>query len=165
MAFCRNCGAEVNDDVKFCPSCGAATGVSDKTGFDKKAEEFQRKAAELNNTADTTSDFDSDDIVKNKAYAILSYFSVLVLIPLLLAKDSKFARYHANQGLVLFIFEIIGSVIATIVGAISTGLGSICSGLIGLLVFVFIVIGLINAIEGRAKELPVIGNIRILNLD
>ena len=31
--------------------------------------------------------------------AILAYFGILVLIPILAAKDSKFARFHANQGL------------------------------------------------------------------
>ena len=128
MAFCRNCGAEVNDDVKFCPSCGAATGVSDKSGFDKKAEEFQKKAAELNNTEDTTADFDPDDIAKNKVYAVLAYFTILVLIPIFIAKDSKYARYHANQGLVLLLFEIVGSILVGIIAAISSTLGSVCSG-------------------------------------
>ena len=28
MAFCRNCGKEVNDGAKFCAGCGAATGVA-----------------------------------------------------------------------------------------------------------------------------------------
>lgn len=27
MAFCRNCGAQIKDDVKFCTDCGAATEV------------------------------------------------------------------------------------------------------------------------------------------
>ena len=27
--FCKNCGAELKDDVKFCPSCGTA--ISEKT--------------------------------------------------------------------------------------------------------------------------------------
>lgn len=165
MAFCRNCGAELKDDVKFCPSCGAATGVSDKSGFDKKAEEFQKKAAELNNTEDTTADFDPDDIAKNKVYAVLAYFTILVLIPIFIAKDSKYARYHANQGLVLLLFEIVGSILVGVVAAISSTLGSICSGLLGLVTFVLLIIGIINAVDGRAKELPVIGNIRILNLD
>ena len=28
MAFCRNCGKEVNDEAKFCAVCGAATGIA-----------------------------------------------------------------------------------------------------------------------------------------
>ena len=123
------------------------------------------KAVELNNTEDTTADFDPDDIAKNKVYAVLAYFTILVLIPIFIAKDSKYARYHANQGLVLLLFEIVGSILVGVVAAISSTLGSVCSGLLGLVTFVLLIIGIINAVDGRAKELPVIGNIRILNLD
>ena len=43
----------------------------------------------------------------NKVMAILSYFGILVLIPIFAAKDDAFARYHANQGLVLLIASAI----------------------------------------------------------
>ena len=32
---------------------------------------------------------------------------ILCLVPILAAKDSPFAKYHANQGLVLFLLEIV----------------------------------------------------------
>src|SRR5437762_547806 len=50
---------------------------------------------------------DPKDVEQNKVYAILAYLGILVLVPLLAAKESKFAQYHANQGLVLFIADII----------------------------------------------------------
>lgn len=40
------------------------------------------------------------DAQENKGMAVLAY--LIFLIPLLAAKESKFARYHTNQGLVLF---------------------------------------------------------------
>ena len=46
------------------------------------------------------------DIKKNKHIAVLSYFWILCLIPLLGKKRSKFVQFHARQGLVLFIIEI-----------------------------------------------------------
>lgn len=49
--------------------------------------------------------------VQNKAVAALSYIWVLFLIPLLTKKKSKYAQFHAKQGLVLFIVEIVGSLI------------------------------------------------------
>ena len=46
------------------------------------------------------------DAEQNKVFGILAYLGILCLIPLLAAKDSRFARYHANQGLVLFLGAI-----------------------------------------------------------
>ena len=63
--------------------------------------------AHLNDTPDTTSSFSSTDVANNKVMAILSYFWILFLIPLFAAKESPFARFHANQGLLLFIWSII----------------------------------------------------------
>ena len=160
MAFCRNCGAEVKDDAKFCPSCGAAT--SDKSDFEQKVNEAAKKVADLNNTADTTSEFDPQDIENNKVFAALAYLGVLVLVPILAAKDSKYAMYHANQGLILFIAQIVLSVIVSIITSIVGILGFI-SGIFNLIVLVVQIIGLVNAIQGRAKELPIVGKYRILN--
>src|SRR5471030_1450735 len=41
----------------------------------------------------------SDDVEKNKVFGILAYLGPLCLVPILVAKDSPFAKYHANQGL------------------------------------------------------------------
>ena len=43
----------------------------------------------------------------DKLMGVLAYLGILVLIPLLAAKDSKFAQFHAKQGLTLFIGEVI----------------------------------------------------------
>ncbi|EKD47008.1 MAG: hypothetical protein ACD_66C00259G0004, partial [uncultured bacterium] len=52
---------------------------------------------------DTTPAIDKKDIEDNKVLAALSYIFILCFVPLLLARDSKFAQYHAKQGLVLFV--------------------------------------------------------------
>lgn len=76
------------------------------------------------------------DINSNKGYAILSYFSLLVLIPIFAAKDSKFARFHANQGLVLMIAEVVYwiavAIVTAIFMAINWWLGSIFSTIFAL---------------------------------
>jgi hypothetical protein len=51
---------------------------------------------------------DADDIEKNKVFAVLAYIGILFLVPLLAAPQSRFARYHTNQGIVLFLASIIG---------------------------------------------------------
>ncbi len=49
------------------------------------------------------------DVEQNKAIAALSYVWILFLIPLLGKRDSEFAQFHAKQGLILFIIEIVAS--------------------------------------------------------
>ena len=107
---------------------------------------------------------DSND----KVYGILSYIGILVLVPLLAGK-SQFARFHANQGLVLFIADIVlGAVIGISVGVLSLipfvgiVIGSILSGVLGLAIFILMIMGIVNAVNGEMKPLPVIGGIKLI---
>ena len=131
-------------------------------------ESFEEKFQNLNNTADTTSQFDPQDITNNKVMAILGYFGILVLIPIFAAKESKFARFHANQGLILFIAGIAIYIVQTIFYSIFSlrlwWLISTVVGIIGLVIFVLAIIGIVNAAQGKAKELPLVGNFKILNV-
>lgn len=102
--------------------------------------------------------FEVDDIEKNKVMAVLAY--IIFLVPLLAAKDSKFAMYHTNQGLVLFLF----AVAVNIIGGIVPFVGWFVILPIGnLLIFVLAILGIINAAKGEAKPLPLVGGIKILN--
>ena len=118
----------------------------------------------LNDTPDLTEEFDPEDIEKNKLMGILAYIHILVLIPIFAAKDSKFARLHANQGLVLFIAAVIFEIlmgalswipIVNIIIFIIGGLGHLCW-------LALVIIGILNVANGKAKELPIIGKFRIL---
>lgn len=126
--------------------------------------DFNETLNDLNNTKDSTADFDQQDIQNNKAMGILAYISWLVLIPLLAAKDSKFARFHCNQGLVLAIAEIAVWVVFGILSGFPLigRIFGIIEGLISLVCLIFAVLGIINAANGKAKELPIIGSIKIL---
>ncbi len=126
--------------------------------------DLNEKINEFTNTENTTSQFDSSDINNNKIMAILAYISWLVLIPLLFAKDSKFARFHVNQGLVLAISEIlVGLILGVLDGIPLIGwIFSIAGSLLGIVCFIFSILGIINALNGQAKELPIIGKFRIL---
>ena len=104
-----------------------------------------------------------------KGMAILSYFGFLVLIPIFAAKKDPFARYHANQGLVLCIVVMICSVLSNVLTRvlleISPLLVLIVSGFFGILTLVFCIfsiIGIIHAAKGQKKPLPIIGGIKIL---
>lgn len=95
---------------------------------------------------------EQSDIDQNKVIAGIGYIGILFLVPLLAKKDSPFAQYHARQGLVLFIFEIIVSVITAIpvLGWILGPIGYV----IGVILFIM---GLVNAFGGKAVPLPIIG--------
>lgn len=129
----------------------------DENKINEKVEEIKEEVKEALVTPDTTASFDPEDINKNKIFAILAYFGILVLVPIFAAKDSKFAKFHANQGLLLFIAEIAGSVISVI-----PVLGTLVSFVVSIACFALAIIGIINAAKGEAKELPVIGKYEIL---
>ncbi|WP_420319388.1 hypothetical protein [Gorillibacterium massiliense] len=102
-------------------------------------------------------DAEKADIEKNRGIAIVAY--IIFFVPLLAARDSKFAMYHANQGLLLFL----AAVAINIVGAIIPILGwLIISPLGNLAVLVFAIIGIMNAAKGEQKPLPFIGGFQIL---
>lgn len=50
---------------------------------------------------------EKNDIEQNKNFAALSYVFILFLIPLLGRKKSRFAQFHAKQGLVLLAVELL----------------------------------------------------------
>jgi len=115
-------------------------------------------------TKDTTSSFGKEDIEKNKTLSILAYLSWLVLVPLFAAKDSPFARFHCNQGIVLAIAEIVVGVALGLLGMIPYvgWVFTILGSLVGLVCLLLAVFGIVNAANGKAKELPLVGGFKLL---
>ncbi|CAK7001264.1 MAG: hypothetical protein ENTB_00039 [Enterocloster aldenensis] len=162
MAFCGKCGTKFEDGTKFCPACGAPAFSDIQQVPQQTAPTYTPPVV-----PGAPGQADIKDAQDNKAMAVLAY--IIFLIPLFAAKESKFARYHTNQGLVLFIasvaLSIVYSILTTILYAISWRLGLAVGGilwLVFLLPTILAVIGIINAANGRAKELPIIGGIKLL---
>jgi uncharacterized membrane protein len=116
-----------------------------------------------------------EDVEANKVFGILAYISFLCFVTIFAApKESHYSRFHANQGLVLFIAEVIllivrGIIVASSVVSMdifSAGLaitaGAVICNLIGVAMLVLAIIGIVNAVKGEMKPLPVIGGIQIL---
>lgn len=177
MVYCGKCGAQIGDGAQFCPACGApaeqvntnqAAAAGAAAGTATTANDFTAKLQGLNNTADTTANYADADIQQNKAMAILAYFGLLVLIPILAAKESAFARYHSNQGLILFIGELIFGVaygiLSWVILAISWRLYFLVTiiGLLWIGFAVLAIIGIINAASGKAKALPLVGKFKLI---
>ena len=94
----------------------------------------------------------AQDSVDNQKLSILSYLGLLFLVPLILRKDDPFARFHSNQGLVLFLAN---AILGTLIGWPLRGL-----------LFAFdifcVVTGINNVLQGKMEPLPLIGSIRLL---
>lgn len=110
-------------------------------------------------TPDTTTMYDTYDIQENKVWAILSYLPVLFILPLFVnGGQSKFAKYHANQGFILFLLDIACMLVSALLGWIPV-LGTIVKTILGIVVLAMMVFGMIHAACGMAKELPFIGGL------
>jgi uncharacterized membrane protein len=107
---------------------------------------------------------DSADIEQNKVFAVLAYLGILFLVPLLAAPNSRYARYHTNQGIVLFIATVVLTGAFYVLAHIPVlgrvlGLGGTVTWIVA---FVFMILGIINAAGGKRQPLPVLGGIQLL---
>lgn len=157
MAYCRYCGTSFEAGSKFCPACG----MSDADPAAQGAYAAPAMPAQSVN-------YEARDAQDNKLMGILAY--IIVLIPLLAApKDSRFARYHTNQGLILLILAVAYGIVSWLLGAlflvISWQLALAVSWIFSLAALIFSVlciIGILHVCKGEMKPLPVIGKFQIL---
>lgn len=182
MKYCTNCGKQLADDSLFCSKCGADLSAA-RQSSNQQAQPENNKTYNTNSTSDFTNDFDPHDIQLNKNVSILAYISILFFVPLIAAPNSKFARFHANQGLLLlltsvalsFFNKIISIFIGFTLSPFSTNPFKIFNtGLVGstiiilfnlavtAIILTLMIIGIVNAYNGKAKELPVIGKFRLI---
>ncbi|MGB4588804.1 MAG: hypothetical protein WBI17_06145 [Clostridiaceae bacterium] len=106
---------------------------------------------------DVSGEFTDDDIFKNKTMAALAY--IIFFIPLIAVPESKFGKFHANQGLILLITGIVGTFVLGLIPI----LGWILLPIFSLAIFVIGVIAIVNTLNGKAQKLPFIGNINLIN--
>lgn len=111
-----------------------------------------------NNTMRSSAEevFETADVEKNKIISGLAY--LIFFLPLIVCPDSRYGRYHANQALILFITSIAGTIVLSIIPII----GWILLPFFSIALFVFAVIGLLNGLGGKAKQLPIIGKFKLI---
>lgn len=123
----------------------------EKGSTDNQEPRFTEETEELGENT-----FTQEDIGKNKTMAGLAY--LIFFLPLIACPESKYAKFHANQGLLLLITAIGGNIILSMIPII----GWMLIPLFGLGILVLDIIGLINGFGGKIKRLPLIGNFTIL---
>ena len=93
-----------------------------------------------------------NDAQQNRLAAAIGYLGILCLVPLLLKRNSPFAQHHGKQGLVLLIAWCL-----LWVGNIIPGGGTIVWALGSVVLVILLILGMINALNGKTWEMPVLG--------
>ncbi|MBU1165164.1 hypothetical protein KKA15_06435 [Patescibacteria group bacterium] len=83
---------------------------------------------------------------QDKTWGAISYVWVLSVLVIAMKKDSKFAQFHAKQGLILFVAEVFWWV-------------PIFGWILGTVAFVLAIVGIIKALNGEWWEIPVVGSL------
>ena len=97
---------------------------------------------------------EEQEIREGRFFAVISYVSFLCIITLVLKKGNKFALYHAKQGLVLFVMEVVAFILAII-----PFLGCLI-GIFGYALFLLVSLwGIMQAALGIYCRIPVVSKI------
>lgn len=185
MAYCVKCGAKVEDNLRFCPQCGAeiphmgnyGTYGNDSndmgnnfSGQTQNSKSYQKSFNDIPYGGGSVDRFDVSEVKRNKAMGVLSYLGILLLIPLLAGdKSSPYVRHHINQGLVLFIVSSIidfleGKWLWNFYSWFELGKSALSSvfEIADFACFILLIMGIVSACKGTRHELPIIGKIKIL---
>lgn len=158
MPFCTKCGTPFDGDGNLCPSCASSSAQKDTA-----EDPLEKIAGAFDSANDHTESFEQKDISKNKGLGVLAYLGILFCIPYFIGEKSGFIRFHAKQGMILFLFELIVNVVMPLLRAIFgwirvlSFLLAFAHAMLGLIILAFIAIGISNVLQGRAKELPFLG--------
>jgi uncharacterized membrane protein len=101
----------------------------------------------------------SEDIATNKGMATLSYFGIFLFIPLLTKRDSPYVWFHLKQGIVFAIISILWAILSPPLLAFIGLFAGVISLLGSLGLFIPWIIGIVNALSGKMKPLPLIGDL------
>lgn len=184
VVFCSKCGTNVTHQT---PPTGVnqgqgtyqQTNYSGKTG-DKVKSGFNKAVNKTKtfffDTADESSMQDAQDVQENKILALVSYLGYFFFVPMIVKPYSRYLRFHGNQGLTLCLYLVAISIVNLILTSLiglggMAGMGAyIAVSIINMIISIIFygswlllaAIGIYNAVKGYARELPVIGKIRLL---
>ena len=103
--------------------------------------------------------FDKETNDQTRVSSALAY--LFFFVPIVMHPESKFARYHCNQGLILLILEFLGIVGLAEIPKVGGYLSFLCL----LFCLVCLIRGIILALNGKAKRIPFFGKLVIVDFD
>lgn len=173
--ICINCGRTVGDNDTYCPYCGAFAKGDRGTILNGKKintadyhDDIPSRGRGLNlngihikhpQRANTNGAARNNPDAVCRVLAAVAYLGWIGYIIAYLAgrRHDPFMRFHLNQAIVLI---ITGIVIALL--SILPVIGTIADAVLSILVFVDFLHGIIQAIKGSCRPMPVLGKIRVL---
>lgn len=105
-----------------------------------------------------------DATAKKVIYSLCYLWGILFFLPLLLYKGDSAATRHANEGLVLLLFSVVGNVVFGILSSFGGFIGTlfgIVAGVYSLLLLILGIIGIVYVVTDNDQPLPILGCIRI----
>lgn len=160
--YCNKCGKQIDDNSKFCSECGNPINKYQPTNV----ESMTKVQPKSDNT---------------KIYCVLSYIGILWLIGLFLSpeKNDPKVRFHVGQGIILTIASVVLNIIKSILSMVINIFAKVTFnifgiGIAGRLLYIFttllsivfavgilalMIIGIVNAVNGEQKPLPIIGKL------
>ena len=133
-----------------------------KTDSAENAQTEQRAEEEKQETPQQPAN--NDDTTKKVICAISYVFGILFFRPLIVFPNDEFAKFHANQSLIVLLVSVIGGAVFGILSIIPA-VGIIFSILLYIfevLMLVLCILGIVSAARLEKKELPVIGKFRLI---
>ncbi len=115
-------------------------------------------------------DFDYNDINQNKGKSVFCYLTLILwLVPFLAWRKSEFVRFHLNQGLnIILCGVILGAfdrlIITFLHPGLITGIWGFVYSIAWVILLAFRILGIVNAVNGQAKEIPLIGKISLFRI-
>lgn len=136
--------------------------MPEETPRQNEEQQNREEAQTQQSTQQTGGNQNQQNLQQNSTLmGVLCYLGILVLIPYFSGGKSDFVKFHAGQGLTLFILEIVTWLLF---GMIIPGLW-IIGNILNLVWLVLSIMGIVNVVNNQKKELPVIAQLtKKLNL-
>ena len=187
MKTCKNCGAELNDNVLFCTKCGTKVEKQETNAdFAFQGQNNQQNMGGYVNTNpnpnpnpnpnsnpyqqyampvdpyDHTSEFDPKDISDNKVLAMLVYLMgpVGIIIALLASSTSKYTAFHVRQALKFQVITILSSLITVVL--FWTIIVPVAVGILAIALWVSKILAFFSICKGKACEPHVVRKFNFL---
>ncbi len=92
----------------------------------------------------------------NILMGVLAYLGPLVIVSYLVAKDDHFVKFHIKQGLVVFCIEVLVWILSSMFYWHVSGMYMLIQ-LLNLATLILSIIGIVNVVQKKEKELPLVG--------
>lgn len=148
---------ELSEEEKNNVGDAPQTEETEKTGSDGGAE--SERPAEPEDGGQISEE------QKKKIICALAYvFGILFFLPLVCYPNDRFAKFHANQSLVIFLIVVAGEVIFGILAGIA-GLGvvfGIVLAVFNVAVLLACIYAILGVVKGEERGIPLIKSLKLL---